>query len=68
MICVLTVYGGQETGEADLNPIYMFILWGFFSAQKMQMLLLAIRKTYTWIGELLMKIGKKSSRCSLLLC
>lgn len=33
MICVLTACGGQESGEADLNPKVLGC-FGFFSPQK----------------------------------
>lgn len=59
MICVLTPCGGQESGKADPNPKVLGCCFGIFSSQKKrQVLLLAIRKTNTWIGELLLKIGK----------
>lgn len=64
MFYVLTAYGGQESGEADLNPKVLgcFGFGVFFPHKKQrQMLLLEIRKINTWVGELLLKIGKKSS-------
>lgn len=64
---VLTAYGGQQSGEADLNP--KILGWFFFSPHpKRKMLLLAIRKTNTWIGELLLKMGKKSRGCCFSVC
>lgn len=35
MFYVLTAYGGQESGEADLNPkVLGCFVWGFFPPQK----------------------------------
>lgn len=34
MICVLTAYGGQESGKADLNPKVLGCFYLFFFLKK----------------------------------